>query len=89
MLSWFCNAVLEYCSVVRCSAGDTHLKLLDRIVRGATCRYTCVPPRCRTSQDQRTFDPLSVSLWCDLGDSMFHGVGLAGFKSRANAFLLA
>ena len=27
--------VLEYCSVVWCSAADTHIKLLDRIVSGA------------------------------------------------------
>ena len=27
--------VLEYCSVVWCSASDTHLKLLDRAVSGA------------------------------------------------------
>ena len=33
--------------------------------------------------------PLSVSLWNDLSDPVFDGVGLAGFKSRANAFLLA
>ena len=32
---------------------------------------------------------LSVSLWNDLSDPVFDGVGLAGFKSRANAFLLA
>ena len=28
--------VLEYCSAVWCSAADTHLKLLDRIVSGAS-----------------------------------------------------
>ena len=33
--------------------------------------------------------PLSVSLWNDLSDPVFDGVGLADFKSRANAFLLA
>ena len=33
--------------------------------------------------------PLSVSLWNDLSDPVFDGVGLAGFKSRANASLLA
>ena len=27
--------VLEYCSAVRCSTADSHLKLLDRVVRGA------------------------------------------------------
>ena len=33
--------------------------------------------------------PRSVSLWNDLSDPVFDGVGLAGFKSRANAVLLA
>ena len=33
--------------------------------------------------------PLSVSLWNDLGDPAFEGVGLAGFKNRANAIFLA
>ena len=32
--------------------------------------------------------PLSVSLWNYLANPVFDGVGLAGFKSRANAFLL-
>ena len=31
----FILPVLEYCSAVWCSAADTHLKLLDRAVRGA------------------------------------------------------
>ena len=52
-------------------------------------RYSSAPPRGRTSQYRRTFVPLSVSLWNDLCDPVFDGVGLAGFKSRANAFLLA
>ena len=30
----FVLPVLEYCSAVRCSAADTHLKLLDRVVSG-------------------------------------------------------
>ena len=47
------------------------------------------PPRSRTSQYNRAFIPFSVSLWNDLSDPVFDGVGLAGFKSRANAFLLA
>ena len=33
-------------------------------------------------------EPLSVSLWNDLADPVFDGVGLAGSKSRANAFFL-
>ena len=62
-----------------------------RVTRGAVIahRYTYAPPCCRTSQYRRTFIPLSVSLWNDLSDPMFDGVGLEGFKSRANAFLLA
>ena len=52
-------------------------------------RHSLAPPRCRTSQYLRTFVPLSVSLWNDLSEPEFDGVGLAGFKSRANAFLLA
>ena len=52
-------------------------------------RYTYAPPRCRTLQYSRTFIPFSVSLWNDLTNPVFDGVGLAGFKSRANASLLA
>ena len=135
--------VLEYCSAVWCSPADTHLKLLDRVVSGASfltggvfacdlahrrsvsvlCmlykirrnpmnplygalpvpylpvrvtrgaviahRYTYAPPRRRSSQYRWTFVPFSVSLWNDLSDPVFDGVGLAGFKSRANASLFA
>ena len=52
-------------------------------------RYTYVPPRCRTSQYSRTFIPFSLSLWNDLSDPVFDGVGLACFKSRANSFLFS
>ena len=45
-------------------------------------RYTYTPPRCRTSQYHRTFIPLSVSLWNDLSDPLFDGVGLIGFKAE-------
>ena len=139
----FVLPVLEYCSAVRCSAADTHLKLLDRAVSGARfltggvfeCdilqrryvvvlsmlykirfnsvhslngalpgpyvpvwvtrgalvahRYTYAPPRYRTLQYSRSFIPFSVSLWNDLANPVFDGVGLAGFKRRANASLLA
>ena len=52
-------------------------------------RYTYAPPRCRILQYSRTFISFSVSLWNDLASPVFDGVGLAGFKSRANASLLA
>ena len=57
-----------------------------RVIRGALIahRYTFAPPRCRTSHYRRTFIPLSVSLWNDLADPVFDGVGLAGFKRRSN-----
>ena len=62
-----------------------------RVTRGALVahRYTFAPPRCRTLQYSRTFIPFSVSLWNDLANPVLDGVGLAGFKSRANASLLA
>ena len=67
-----------------------------RVTRGAVIahRFNYAPPRCRTSQYSRTFIPFSVSLWNDLSDPVFDGVGLRGFKSptpskKANAFLLA
>ena len=61
------------------------------VTRGALVahRYTYAPPRCRTLQHSRTFIPFSVSLWNDLANPVFDGVGLAGFKSWANASLLA
>ena len=60
-----------------------------RVTRGALVahRHSFSPPRCRTSQHRRSFLPVSVSLWNDLSDPVFDGVGLAAFKSRANAFL--
>ena len=62
-----------------------------QVTRGALVahRYTYAPPRCRTSQYHMTFIPISVSLWNDLANLVFEGVGLAGFKSMENAFLLA
>ena len=62
-----------------------------RVARGTLIahRYTDAHPRCRASQNRRAFIPLSVSLWNHLVDPIFDGVGLGGFKSRSNAFLLA
>ena len=62
-----------------------------RVTRGALAahRYTYAQPRCRTLQNSRTFIPFSVTLWNDLASSVYDGVGLVGFKSRANASLLA
>ena len=61
------------------------------VTRGALVphRSTYEPPRCRTSQYRRTFVLLSVSLWNDLAGPVLDGVGVAGFKIRANAFSLA
>ena len=54
-----------------------------------TCTITYAAPRIRTSQYIRTFILLPVSRWNDLAEPVFDGVGLAGFKRKANAFLLA
>ena len=50
--------------------------------------YTYAPPRRRTSQYRRTFISLSMSLWNDLANPVFHRVGLAGFKSRTEIFII-
>ena len=62
-----------------------------RVTRGALVadRYTYAPPRCRTSQYRITLIALLVSLWSDLADPAFDGVGLAGFKRSDNAFLFS
>ena len=62
-----------------------------RVTRGAlvTKRHSFAPPRCRTSHHHRTFVLLSLSLWNDFSDPVYDGMGLAGFTSRANAFLMA
>ena len=59
-----------------------------RVTRGALVahRHSFAPPRCMTSQYRRTYVPLSVSLWNDLSDPVFDGVGLAGFKSMICSF---
>ena len=61
------------------------------VTRGALVahQYIYAPPRCRTSQYRRTFVTFSVSLWNDLANPVFDGVGLSGFKSRAIAFVLS
>ena len=62
-----------------------------RATRGALVahKHSFATPCCRTSQYRKSFVLLSVSLWNDLCDPVFDAVELAGFKSRANAFLLA
>ena len=62
-----------------------------RVTPGALVahRHSFAAPRCSTSQYHRTFVLLSASLWNDFSETVFDGVGLALFKSRANAFLLA
>ena len=62
-----------------------------RITRVALVVYLYTyAPRCfRTSQYCLTFIPLSMSLWNVIADLVFDDAELVGFKSRANAFLLA
>ena len=92
-----CRSVAIICMLykIRCNLMHPLCALPGAYVPvGVTCcalvvyQYTDAPSRCRTSQYGRTFIPLSVSLWNDLPNPIFDGVGLAGFKSRANAFLL-
>ena len=73
------------CSV--CKTATTVTDCGDPVV--IAHRFTYAPPRYRTSQNSRPFIPFSVSQWNNLSDSVFDGVGLAGFKSRAYVSLLA
>ena len=64
-----------------------------RVTRGTVVAhwYTYAPSRCRTSQYSRTSIPFSVSLCNDLIVTPYFMVWdcMAGFKTEANAFLLA
>ena len=66
----------------------------------STSVYSClIPPQHRYTHAScllaiemhvpQDFMPLSVFLWNDLADPIFVGVLLAGFRRRANSFLLA
>ena len=52
-------------------------------------RHSFASLLCRISQYLITFIPLAMSLWNDLSDPVFDGVGRSGFKSKPNAFLLS
>ena len=131
----FVLLVLEYCSAVWFSAAETHLRLLDRVVSGASfltggvfecdlahrrsvavlfmlykiwcnpmhplygalpvpyvrvraTRYAVIAALWR-SQLGDSLASIADKLWNDLSDPAFDAVGLAGFKSRENAFSLA
>ena len=90
-------AVLRMLSKIRCNPMNPLYGALPepyvtlRATRSAMIghRYTYASPRCKTSHYHRTFIHLWVSQWNNLCDPVFDGVGLADFKSWANAFLLA
>ena len=61
-----------------------------RVTRGALVAhrymYLCTASLQNIAVQQDFYSPLAVSLWNDLANPVFDGVGQAGFKSRANAF---
>ena len=57
------------------------ISLPKRCFQGFVLQFLDTLLEARTSQDRRTFIPLSVSLRNDLGDSAFDGVGLAGLRA--------
>ena len=90
--------VLSMLYKIRCNPAHALTGDLDepfvpvRVALGALVahRYTFALSCCKTTKCwRRTFIPLSVSLWSDLTNPVFDGVGLAGFKRRANACLFA
>ena len=109
LLLWRCFRgftlpVLEYCAAVWCSAADTHLKLLDRVVSGASfltggvfecdlahrrsVAVLCMLYRIRCTIFMHGALPEPYVPVCFIRGAVFDGVGLAGFKSRTNVFLL-
>ena len=66
-------------------------------IRTCTCMHICICTCAHTLMNTLMlrnlavplgFYSLLVSLWNDLVDPVLDGVGLAGFKTRANALLL-
>ena len=49
-------------------------------------RHSFSPPRSRTPHYCKDLVPLSVSLWNDLNDPVYHGVELTDFKSSTAHF---
>ena len=86
-------AVLCMLNKIRCN--PMHPFMMHYLDRMCQCGLHAVPWSQisilirHLAAEPRTFVPLSVSLWNDLADPVFDGLGLASFKSRANAFLLA
>ena len=74
--------------VLSCPFWSTVLQCGARLPMHTFNHWTYAPPRCRPSEYRRIFITLSVSLWYDLTDPVFDGVGLADFKRRANAFFV-
>ena len=56
---------------------------------GRTSVYLCVSSLKKLTIPHDLYSPLSDSVGNYLADPVLYGVGLAGFKSRANASLLA
>ena len=93
------RSVAELCMLIKIKSNHMHplrgalpLPYVPaRIIRGALVahRYSFAPPHGRTSQYRRTFVPLSVSLGTILVTPCLMMWEWLGFKSRANAFLLA
>ena len=86
------RSVAEFCMLFTIKTKALPLSyVLARVTRGALVahRHSFAPPHCRTSQYRRSFVPLLASLWNDLSDPVLDYVGLEGFRSRANDFLLA
>ena len=67
---------LNLCCMCQCMLQAVFWSLI-----GIYLRFLYAEPR---MQHRRTFIPLSVSLWNDLGDPVFDGLGRAASKSKAN-----
>ena len=88
MFEWEANKWIRNCRRRPNNIITIYMATLPKRGSFVAYRYTNAPPRCRTSLYHRNFIPLSLSLWNDLADPVFDGVGLAGFDSKINALTI-
>ena len=79
------RSVTILCTLVMIRCNPMPLFMVPYLCRiCASAGYTLLwsPPRFRTSRNHRSFISFSVSLWNDLADPVFDGVGLGGFTEQ-------
>ena len=77
------------CSISSGVTGCTVFMVLDTRRSLVANWNTYAAPRCITSNFHKTFIPLSVSLWNDLGDPVFWRCGTGRFPEQGQCFFIS